>query len=379
MTDRTRGALRAPEARLPIGLGLFLVVVSAVLFAMVPGALANARAYATAPTCPAGTRSDSCTASVPATVEGTESKPVGKGHEYWLLVTERGSDDVHRVKMAGHDPVYEAVHAGDHVVLDYWRGEIRAVSSGDAVQETDASPTDGWRLPTGFGLLTLPFGLGMLAAGLWYRFRYLARRRVAPWQITVPTLTGVLLGCLGLLAGWAGGGVLEAFTVTAAGIPPAVGLATLVAWWVTRREVRAADTGGIVPVPPKGKQCVHAAVHGDVPYSVDGFGLLVVGDGRPAATPDPDGSFARRSLPESLTVRELRPLRPEDPVGWANSYKYDAVVLECRDGDRRVRVVTRRVDAPVVLGALTDPLTGPTTAPGDGGHRPSRTPRADGP
>lgn len=358
MAERKRGALRAPEARLPIAVGLLLVLASAVLLAMVPRALADARAYAAAPACPAGTRSDSCTTPVRATVEGTEDEAVGKGHWYWLLVTERGSDEEQSVRMAGKGPVYDSVRAGDRVLLDYWRGEIRAVSFGDATQETHASPSSAWRLPTGLGLLTLPLGSCLLAIGLWCRYRYRARKRVAPWQITVPIVAGALLSTLGGLTGLAGGGVREAFTVTAAGVPPALGLAALVAWWVARREDRAADTGDIVPVPPEGRQCVHATVHGDVPYSVEGFGLLVVGDGRPAVTPDPDGLFARLSLPESLTVREVRPLRPEDPAGWAGAYKYDAVVLECRDGDRRVRVVTKRADAPVVLGALAAPAEG---------------------
>src|SRR5690606_20368316 len=130
---------------------------------------------------------------------------------------------------------------------------------------------------------------------------------------------------------------------------------------------------------------VHATVLGDVPYSVDGFRLLVVGDGRPAATPDPDGVLARRSLPESLTVREVRALQPEDPISWAEGYRYDAVVLECRDGDRRVRIAMRRADAPVVLGALAAAPIGSGAAPGgsadhadQAGHGRSRTPRTDG-
>ncbi|MFB8775604.1 hypothetical protein VSS16_23160 [Streptomyces broussonetiae] len=94
-------------------------------------------------------------------------------------------------------------------------------------------------------------------------------------------------------------------------------------------------------------------MHGDVPYSVAGFDHLVVGDGRPAATPDPDGRVARRALPRTLVVRHVRPLRYGDPEDWKLVFRYeDGVVIECRDGDRAVFVTTARHDAPLILGAL---------------------------
>lgn len=115
--------------------------------------------------------------------------------------------------------------------------------------------------------------------------------------------------------------------------------------------LRAEDTGDVVTVPPAGKRCLRATVHGDVPCSVDGFDHLVVGDGRPAAAPDPEGRVARRELPDTLTVRGVRALQLDAPESWQHSYQYDGVVIECRDGERTVLVVSGRRDAAVILGA----------------------------
>ncbi len=363
MTDQVPRARRAWEWRLPAGFGLLCLLLSAGLFATVPGALADKRAYAAAPACPGGTRSDACTVTVPATVEGTEDESSGKSVHYWLLATERGSDAVRRVRMAGSRPVYDAVRAGDEVTLTYWRGEIRTVRFGAAAQETHASPTDDWRLPTAFGLLALPFGLAMLLTGLVHRYRRPFAMWTTSWPLTMGLVTSILLSCIGPLGAMVGGGVQDAFLITAAGIPPAVGLAALYAWWFRRRTVRAADTSDIVALPATERQCVRASVHGDVPYSGGGCDHVVIGDGRPAVTPDPTGRFALRTLPETLTVRRVRGLRPDDPADWYGIYKYDGVVIECRDGDRPVLVVTGRRDVPWILGALVRPTPSPGPLP----------------
>lgn len=351
MADRVPRARRAREWLLPMGFGLLCLLVSAGLFATVPGALADQHAYAAAPACPGGTRSDSCTVTVPATVKDTEDQPSGKSVHYWLLVTERGSDAVRRVRMSGSEPVYDAVRAGDEVTLTYWRGEIRTVRFGAAAQETHASPADDWRRPMAFGFLALPFGIVMLLSGWMHRYRPFPAH-AAPWPFTMGLAAAAFLGCAGFLGGMLGGGVRDALVITAGGIPPAVGLGALYARWLGRRAARAADTSDIVALPATERRCVRASVHGDVPYSGGGCDHVVVGDGRPAATPDPTGRFARRTLPETLAVRGVRGLGPDDPTDWYTRYKYDCVVIECRDGDRPVLVVTRRPDAPWLLGAL---------------------------
>ncbi|MGW3274073.1 hypothetical protein ACWDFH_21760 [Streptomyces kronopolitis] len=345
---------------MPLFFGLLLVLVSAGLFAAVPGAEADNRAYAAASACPTSARQGSCTTTVPATVKGTENEPSGKSVHHWLLLTERGSKAVRRVRMAGSAPVYGAVRVGDEVSLTYWRGEIRSVRFGAATQQAWTHPAEDGRLPAAFGFLTLGFGLSTLVMGLgvlWIR----ARRRdrspsavhAAYWRLTAGGVAPLVPGCLGFTTSSMGDAVGDAFVTTAVGTPPILLLTTLCMWWMARRMRRGTDISGIVAVPPTQKQCVGAAVHGDVPYSVEGFGYLVVGDGRPAVTPDPDGRFARRTLPETLTVRCVRPLGLDDDADlWRTHRTFDCVIIECRDADRPVLIATRKRHASLILGAL---------------------------
>ncbi|MFE7673471.1 hypothetical protein ACFU5N_14795 [Streptomyces albidoflavus] len=86
-------------------------------------------------------------------------------------------------------------------------------------------------------------------------------------------------------------------------------------------------------------------MHGSVPYSREGYGPLI-------ATLDPHAKVARSPLPATLTVERIRAIEPSDPRGWLERYRYDGVVLVCRDGDEEVLIGTARRDAPVVWGAL---------------------------
>lgn len=360
MDTTTSGGPRTPERwRLlaPACVGLLCVLAGAVLFALVPGAVHDVDAYAAAPACRAGQpRSASCTTAVPATVRATEDVSTGRGVRYWLTAAERdaapGADAVHRIHMIGSEPVYSAVRSGDEVTLVYWRGEIRTVRFGAATQETKASPSEDWRFPVAFGLLLVPFGLVLLHAAWWYRYRYPSATHMAPMRFMVWFLTFTLVALVGFTGGMVGSGIGNAFTVTACAVPPSFALAALCAWRLQRRATRAADTSDIVPVAVKGVRCVSASVHGDVPYSAAGFGNLVLGDGPPATTPDLTGRVARRPLPATLTVHGVRGLRPGDPHAWYTMYKYDAAVIECRDGDRTVLIGAPRKEAGLILGAL---------------------------
>ncbi|QDQ11791.1 hypothetical protein [Streptomyces spectabilis] len=353
MAGRTGAGPGRWRSVLAVCFGLVLLLVPAGFLAAVPDALARGDAYAAAPACTAGARPDSCTTTVAATVAGTEEKARGRKVDHWLRVTERGDDRARRVHMSG-SRLYDVVRAGDRVSLTYWRGEIRTVRFGSATEETDASPADDWRLPLGIGLLVLPIGLGFLGTLWWWRRSYAAAAHAGPWQLGVGFVAGALLGCTGFVAAQVCPSVPGALLVTAFGVPPVAALTGLVAWLTRRRERRAVDTSDIVAVPPAGRQCVRAAVLGDVPYRVDGFDHLVVGDGPPAVTPDPDGRVARRPLPPSLTVRGVRAPRPDDPGHWAGGGTYDTVVIECRHGEATVLLALAREDAPVVLGALRE-------------------------
>ncbi|MGY3203535.1 hypothetical protein [Streptomyces sp. TE5632] len=219
--------------------GLLLVLLSVGLFAAVPGALAKQHEYASAPACPDGTRSDSCTTAVPATVTRTDDEPQGRSVRHWVLVTEQGSGMVRRIRMAGNKPVFDAVRAGDSVTLTYWRDAVRTVRFGTASQETHASPSEDWRLPTAFGLLALPFGLGLLLAGLWLRFP--SARRPAPSWPGMGIVAGAFLSCVGFPVAMLSGGLGQTLLFTALGFPP---VALLAALYVRRMRRRTTE-----PVP----------------------------------------------------------------------------------------------------------------------------------
>ncbi|MEV0224180.1 hypothetical protein [Streptomyces sp. NPDC050704] len=218
--------------------GLLLVLLSAGLFAALLGALADEREYTSAPACPDGTRSGAtrsgaCTTDVRATVTSTYDEAHGKSSWYWITVTEQGSDTERRVRMAGKRPVFNTVPTGGAVTLTYWKGEVRTVRFDTATQETYESPAEGWRLPTAFGLLTLPFGLGMLLCGL--RFRYAATTPPAHSWAVMGIVAGGCLSAIGFPVAMLSPGLPETLLITAAGIPPIALLVALCAWRMRRR------------------------------------------------------------------------------------------------------------------------------------------------
>ncbi|MEG3626535.1 hypothetical protein [Streptomyces poriticola] len=350
------------QTALPAIFGVLVMAVSAWLFATVPGHRAEGRAYLAAPACPAGARADDCRQVVPATVESVEREVRGKGARYWLHVTEGGAEDaagVQRLRMREPGPVVDSVRPGDAVTLTHWRGEVRAVTFDGITEDTRANPLDDWRMPLGIGLALLTVGLVLVWAGWYYRFRRptapKGRRALLPGAVM---LAGMLVGTVGFFAGLAGDGVPGALLITACGIPPSAAVGALCMWLVWRRLRRAADTRDVVPVPATKRRTVRASVSGDVPYSVSGHHLLVVGDGRPATTPDPAGRCARVTLPETLTVEGVRGFRlGEDPDSWLQAYTYAGVAIECRDGDKPVLIAARRQDASLILDALTTTRT----------------------
>ncbi|MGA4841657.1 hypothetical protein [Streptomyces sp. G45] len=354
MAGRAATAAGRRASLVTAGLAVALLLVSGFFSAAVPDALARERAYVSAPACAPGARSQGCTTTVSATVRGRDERSRGRDTRYWLRVAERDGGAVRRVRMSG-STLYDVVRAGDRVALTSWRGEVRRVRFGTAVEETAASPVGDWRLPLGVGLGTGPIALGFLGTAWWSRRRYATAAHASPWQLAVGIVGGALLGCVGFVAAQVSPGVGESLLVTALAVLPVAALTALCAGLLRRRQRRAVDTGDIVPVVPDGRRCVRAAVLGDAsygPYGAEGFDHLVVGDGPPAVTPDPDGRVARRPLPPTLSVVGVRAPRPDDWPLLAGGGTYDTVVIECRDGGATVLVVLDRADAPVVLGAL---------------------------
>jgi hypothetical protein len=233
---------------LPIGLGLLPVLAAVGLFAMVPGALARQDAYAAAPACTTGTRSDSCRTAVPATVRGTEDEAQGKAVREYLLVTERGTETVQRIRMAGTKPVYQAADAGEEVTLTYWRGKVRTVTLEGASQATHESPSEDWRYPVALGFLLLSFGLSMIVPALGNRHRSRSAKQVVPWQ----TLAGISV-IVGVGAGFPvammADGLPDTLVITAVAFSVIVPLTTWFSWRAVRR---ANNPVALIPGPGHG-------------------------------------------------------------------------------------------------------------------------------
>ncbi|RII19726.1 hypothetical protein DSC45_06920 [Streptomyces sp. YIM 130001] len=346
--------------------GLLSLLVGGVLFAQIPGALAESRTYADTPVCRTADEArsgSSCVAKVPADVEHTERRTGGKSTQYWLHVRELGPDRTGsredgrvRMRLRQNSPAYAAARTGDRVTLSYWKGEVRAVDFGTVTLETWSSPANDWRLPAGVGLLVTPFGLFMLWTSWWYRNRYPYQKSVSPGPAVLATVTLLGAGMLGLAGSMTTDTVQQTFALAGFAVPACAVLSLPIAWWKVRQARREASRRSVVPVRPSERRCVRAGVYGQVPYSVPGFDHLLLGEGpRPAVTADPAGRVSLWPLPETLTVWEVRAFRPGDPEHWPGIYQQNGVVIECRDGAQVVLIGSRRRDASLILGALMAP------------------------
>ncbi|MGW3690594.1 hypothetical protein [Streptomyces sp. NPDC005125] len=143
------------------------------LFALVPLAERDNRAYAVAPDCPVGTRSDTCRAAVMATVMDKKTDFSGKTHKYFftLRYTDRPEGAEYRVRMSGSLQVYDSVRRGDRVTGIYWNDELRAIRFGSLTQDTYRSPVHDGRRPGAFAVAALASGLGLLSYWWWLRYR----------------------------------------------------------------------------------------------------------------------------------------------------------------------------------------------------------------
>ncbi|MET9493288.1 hypothetical protein [Streptomyces sp. NPDC006552] len=351
--DGTRAADTGRRTR-PLGrIGAGLVVTGLVLFALVPFAEADNRAYASAPGCPAGTRADDCRAVLPATVVGKETDAGGKHLAYRLRLRDTGGSapTEHTVRLPDAPTVYDRVRRGDRVTVTYWKDQVREVRTTSATQKAWRSPVHDGRLPAAFAVVALAFGLGLLQFRWWTRHRPTPTGAPQSWQPAVGLVAAAFMSstvlCVMLLgADDVGAGLRFAAGAAVVAVP----LSVLLGRWATRRVRRGAAR--LAPVPPDGRRVLGAVVHGDVPYSRSGYGYLVVGDGPPAATPDPTGHVALAPLPATLTVRRVRgPVVGDPPFDLGGRGEY-TLVVECADGEREVRVFAGRKHAPRVLGAL---------------------------
>ncbi|MEU3370804.1 hypothetical protein ABZ734_10065 [Streptomyces sp. NPDC006660] len=365
-------ALRGRSAALvPAVAGLALALVAAwLLFATVPRALDDERAFTTAPACSPAAVSRECRHTVTAAVTRAAAGHKHRSTYYWLGLRRVPRESLAlpgrlksgplgsappaaspppRLTMDGPAPVFAAVRPGATLQLTYWRGDIRYVDYQGMRQYTEADPRGGHRLP-----FVATLALGSVGAAC-LRTAYCWARRTngppahEPWRFRVPLAAVLLISCFALGTPWVTSGVTIALLLTAAGAVPVLGVAARLS---RRHHRRTTDTIEVNPQVPAAEVCFPGAVRGEVPYSQPEFGYLVAGPGLLAATSDPAGRVARRPVPRTLTALRVRPPYWTDPGPRPAP---GSQVVECRDGATPVYVVTEPAYVAQVLGALARP------------------------
>ncbi|MFE1952668.1 hypothetical protein ACFW9D_19655 [Streptomyces sp. NPDC059524] len=329
--------------------GTLLVLLGAVLFALIVPAEADNRAYAAAAPCPQGTRADTCRVTAEATVLRKEQDSGGKTTKYYLVLTDPGTRTEHRVRMPSDGSVHAAARPGGRVTVTYWKDEVREVRLGNLVAEAELSPVHDGRLPGAFGVALLSGGLGALWFAAWLRFRPETPGAPLSWKPPTGLLAGIMVACVNFPVLLMGRGIWSGLEFTAWSIPASLPLSALVCWWAVRKVRRAAAR--VTPAVPARRQVLRVLVHGDVPYSRPGYVHLVVGDGPPALSTDPEARLARLPLPDTLRAHRVREVLVGDPEFSPGSREYP-VVVECTDTTHPVLILTGKRTAPLVLGAL---------------------------
>ncbi|MFI9718510.1 hypothetical protein ACIHFE_02490 [Streptomyces sp. NPDC052396] len=336
-----RGSIIASAA-----LGLALAIAAVVLLLVpVPRALHEQRAYAAAAECPANAGAGDCLRRVPATVTGTDSEYVHRTTVHWLSLTERDGT-AHRLAMRGTGPVSSAVSPGDRVTVTYWRDAIRSVDFHGRRQSTAENPAGTYRTWSAAGL-----GLPGLAGLFLWCAHALRRAWRSPdpaarrgWRMRLPVMAALVIGGIGGIAPFVTPDLPAALRLTALCDAPVLVITAMVMFLLGRR---ASDSLAVTPRTPEREERFPGLVIGHVPYA--GGGFLVAEPGQLAVTIDPDGRILRKPLPRTLFAERVRHLYLTDPV---DGPQRGSRVIECRDGEQQVLIVTGKNNVPWVLGAL---------------------------
>lgn len=358
-TPGYEAAQEAPARRGPVlaylaaGI-LFSLVAAWLLLLTTPDARDDERAFTTAPACtaPGGGGSD-CLRTVTAVLDRTERETGRKTPSYWLYLTEADGTST-RTRIESDLERLPAARPGANIEVTYWQDQIRYVDFGADRHYTNADPRESFRLPLAIGLLLGICGAMFLTAAAATAWSSRRSPRAFPWQVGLTATGGTFLTLFGAMAAWSSDNIGDALQLTGVACVVVLVLCALTAPFLHRRH-RGDDTIALKPSVLTEEACFPGLIMGEVPYAGHA-GYLVAGPGVLATTPDPTGAFHRKAAPRTLTPLRVRPPYLTDPTGRPD-YDGRAVVVECDDNGVPVLVVTRKKDAPAVLGAL-----GPVTA-----------------
>lgn len=340
-----RGPIRA---YLAAGI-LFSLVAAWLLLLTTPDARDDERAFTTATACTAPGGSDSdCLRTVSAVIDRTEKETARKTPSYWLHITEADGTST-RTRIETNLERLPAARPGANIEVTYWQDQIRYVDFGSDRRYTNADPREAFRMPFTTGLLLGIFGATLLMAAATTSWSSRHSRRAFPWQVGLTVTGGTTLVVFGVTAAWNSDNIGEALRLTGLAGLVVLAACALAAPFLHRRH-RGDDTIVLEPSVLTEETCFPGLIMGEVPYAGHA-GYLVAGPGVLATTPDPTGAFHRKAAPRTLTPLRVRPPYLTDPTGRPD-YDGRAVVVECEDDGVPVLVVTRKKDAPAILGAL---------------------------
>ncbi|WP_406501674.1 hypothetical protein [Streptomyces sp. NBC_00500] len=347
----------------PATIGCVLLLSAAwLLLVSTRGALHEERDFRAALACTttqtdsdSNSNSDDCLRTVTARIDRAERDTKHKGASYWLYVTEPGGKK-DSAWISGHTPDSPTAWAGTHVKVTLWRGEIRYVDFPAGRLSTHADPRGSYRPRLAAALGIGFFGLAPLWAAYWWARRSMVSPLRAPWQLGLPMTGALTLAATSAVVALVTHGIWTAleYVAVAAGV---VLLGCAVAALVLRRRQKADDTIEVTPSVPTSEQCFPGSVFGEGRYSAGGGGYLIAAPGLLLTTPDPTGAFARRPVPATLIPVRVRPPYWTDPN--CGDYAAESVVIECRDGEMQVVIVTKKENVGWVLGALGSVTTAP--------------------
>ncbi|MFJ7325541.1 hypothetical protein ACIQVN_04715 [Streptomyces cyaneofuscatus] len=202
--------------------GSVLVLVAAVLFALLPGSLSEARDFRAARPCAeiggSAVENGDCLSEWPATVVSTETGRKKKSVTYWITLDPGTEEQPFRIRMRGDGPVWEKLAPGDEVTVSSWRDVVWAVGLGEQRQDTTTKPGYAPTVQLAVGLALLIVGAVFLRGAGWlHRLRATRAPAVRAAQVVVPMAATLVAVGVAVTAAVATDRLWLVLLVTAAG------------------------------------------------------------------------------------------------------------------------------------------------------------------
>ncbi|MFI5725837.1 hypothetical protein [Streptomyces cyaneofuscatus] len=201
--------------------GSVLVLAAAVLFALLPGSLSEAREFRAARPCAeaAAPESGDCLSEWPATAVSTDLGRKNKAVTNWVTVDfGPGQERSVRIRMRGSGPVWETLAPGDRVTALTWRDRLWGLEKGELRQDTTEKPGRTSTAQLALGLALLITGAVFLRGSGWlHRRRAIGAPPARTSQILVPMAATFIAVVVAVTAAVATDRLWLVLVVTAAG------------------------------------------------------------------------------------------------------------------------------------------------------------------